>query len=317
MENVKKRRRERKMRLQDKLVSYLEYCTYRKELDQKTVKAYRIDLNQYFTFVACEEPDKEKIEEYITELHKKYKQKTVKRKIASVKAYYSYLEENELIKESPFRKIKVKFKETLILPRIIPREEIEHLLNHMYGCLQQASETVYKYCLRDVAVIELFFATGARVYEISNIRAENVNLNTGLIQLMGKGAKERYVQIGSTSVLNILRKYYAENRAAIKKSGYFFVNGRGNRYTEQSIRLMLKKYTAQAGIERNITPHMFRHSFATYLIEEGVDISCVQRILGHSSIKTTQIYIHVAARKQAEILRDMHPRNNMKIIGAA
>ena len=80
---------------------------------------------------------------------------------------------------------------------------------------------------------------------------------------------------------------------------------------------MLKKYTAQAGIERNITPHMFRHSFATYLIEEGVDISCVQRILGHSSIKTTQIYIHVAARKQAEILRDMHPRNNMKITGAA
>lgn len=138
MENVKKRRGERKMRLQDKLVPYLEYCTYRKELDQKTVKAYRIDLNQYFTFVACEEPDKEKIEEYITELHKKYKQKTVKRKIASVKAYYSYLEENELIKESPFRKIKVKFKENLILPRIIPREEIEHLLNHMYGCLQQA-----------------------------------------------------------------------------------------------------------------------------------------------------------------------------------
>ena len=166
MENVKKRRGERKMRLQDKLVPYLEYCTYRKELDQKTVKAYQIDLNQYFTFVACEEPDKEKIEEYITELHKKYKQKTVKRKIASVKAYYSYLEENELIKESPFRKIKVKFKENLILPRIIPREEIEHLLNHMYGCLQQASETVYKYCLRDVAVIELFFATGATLTSV-------------------------------------------------------------------------------------------------------------------------------------------------------
>ena len=317
MENVKKRRGERKMRLQDKLVPYLEYCTYRKELDQKTVKAYRIDLNQYFTFVACEEPDKEKIEEYITELHKKYKQKTVKRKIASVKAYYSYLEENELIKESPFRKIKVKFKENLILPRIIPREEIEHLLNHMYGCLQQESETVYKYCLRDVAVIEIFFATGARVYEISNIRAENVNLNTGLIQLMGKGAKERYVQISNSSLLAMMKKYFVENRTEIKESGYFFVNNRGNRYTEQSIRLMLKKYTKQAGIERNITPHMFRHSFATYLIEEGVDVSCVQQILGHSSIKTTQIYIHVAAKKQAEILREMHPRNNMKIAGAA
>ena len=305
------------MRLQDKLVPYLEYCTYRKELDQKTVKAYRIDLRQYFAFVASEDPDKEKIEEYITELHKKYKQKTVKRKIASVKAYYSYLEEEEVIKENPFRKIKVKFKETLILPRIISREEIEHVLNHMYSCLQLATEAAYKYCLRDVAVIELFFATGARVYEISNIRAENVNLNTGLIRFMGKGAKERYIQIGSASVLDILRKYYTENRTAIKQSGYFFINGRGNRYTEQSIRLMLKKYTSQAGIERNITPHMFRHSFATYMIEEGVDISCVQQILGHASIKTTQIYIHVAARKQAEILRAMHPRNHMKIIGAA
>ena len=317
MENVKKRRGERKMRLQDKLVPYLEYCTYRKELDQKTVKAYRIDLNQYFTFVACEEPDKEKIEEYITELHKKYKQKTVKRKIATLKAYYNYLEEEEIINDNPFRRIKVKFKENVTLPRIIPREEIEQLLNFMYNRLDENDNSVYKYRLRDVVVVEMLFATGARVYEISNIREDSIDLNSGLIRIMGKGGKERYVQIGSTSVLNILRKYYAENRAAIKKSGYFFVNGRGNRYTEQSIRLMLKKYTAQAGIERNITPHMFRHSFATYLIEEGVDISCVQRILGHSSIKTTQIYIHVAARKQAEILRDMHPRNNMKIIGAA
>ena len=93
-----------------------------------------------------------------------------------------------------------------------------------------------------------------------------------------------------------------------------FLNNRGNRYTEQSIRAMLKKYAKQDGIERNITPHMFRHSFATYLIEEGVDVSCVQQILGHSSIKTTQIYIHIAAKKQAEILREMHPRNNMSII---
>lgn len=175
----------------------------------------------------------------------------------------------------------------------------------------------HKYMLRDIAIIEVFFATGARVYEISNIRKDNVNLNTGLIRLMGKGGKERYVQISSTSILALLKKYYAENESAIRQSGYFFVNNRGNRYTEQSIRLMLKKYTEQAGIERNITPHMFRHSFATYLIEEGVDVSCVQQILGHSSIKTTQIYIHIAAKKQAEILKEMHPRNNMNIIGVA
>ena len=274
-------------------------------------------MRQYFEYVCVDEPDKEKIEEYITHLHKSYKQKTVKRKIASIKAFYNYLEETEIIAESPFRKIKVKFKETVTLPIIIPREEIEKLLNHMYQCLNENDKVSHKHMLRDVAVIEVFFATGARVYEISNIREDSINLNTGLIRLMGKGGKERYVQISNTSILEVLKKYYDENEQAIKKSGYFFVNNRESRYTEQSIRLMLKKYTKQAGIERNITPHMFRHSFATYLIEEGVDVSCVQRILGHSSIKTTQIYIHIAAKKQAEILKEMHPRNNMKIAGAA
>jgi integrase/recombinase XerD len=304
------------MRLEDKLAAYLEYCEYRKELDRKTLKAYRIDLRQYFEYICVDEPDKEKIEEYVTHLHKSYKQKTVKRKIASIKAFYNYLEETEIIAESPFRKIKVKFKETVTLPRIIPREEIEKLLNHMYQCLNENDKASRKFMLRDVAVIEVFFATGARVYEISNIRDDSINLNTGLIRLMGKGGKERYVQISNTSILEVLKKYYDENEQSIKKSGYFFVNNRESRYTEQSIRLMLKKYTKQAGIERNITPHMFRHSFATYLIEEGVDVSCVQQILGHSSIKTTQIYIHIAAKKQAEILKELHPRNNMKIVGA-
>ena len=305
------------MRLEDKLAAYLEYCEYRKELDRKTLKAYRIDLRQYFEYICVDEPDKEKIEEYVTHLHKSYKQKTVKRKIASIKAFYNYLEETEIIAESPFRKIKVKFKETVTLPRIIPREEIEKLLNHMYQCLNENDKASRKFMLRDVAVIEVFFATGARVYEISNIRDDSINLNTGLIRLMGKGGKERYVQISNTSILEVLKKYYDENEQSIKKSGYFFVNNRESRYTEQSIRLMLKKYTKQAGIERNITPHMFRHSFATYLIEEGVVVSCVQQILGHSSIKTTQIYIHIAAKKQAEILKELHPRNNMKIVGAA
>lgn len=305
------------MRLEDKLAAYLEYCEYRKELDRKTLKAYRIDLRQYFEYICVDEPDKEKIEEYVTHLHKSYKQKTVKRKIASIKAFYNYLEETEIIAESTFRKIKVKFKETVTLPRIIPREEIEKLLNHMYQCLNENDKASRKFMLRDVAVIEVFFATGARVYEISNIRDDSINLNTGLIRLMGKGGKERYVQISNTSILEVLKKYYDENEQSIKKSGYFFVNNRESRYTEQSIRLMLKKYTKQAGIERNITPHMFRHSFATYLIEEGVDVSCVQQILGHSSIKTTQIYIHIAAKKQAEILKELHPRNNMKIVGAA
>ena len=300
------------MKLKEMLQDYLEYCQYRKELDNKTVKAYRIDLRQYFEFIGECDLDKNWIERYITNLHKNFRQKTVKRKIASVKAFYNFLEDEELIQENPFRKIKVKFKETSELPKIIPREEIEQLLQSMYTDLKIRKKKE-KSILRDIAVVETLFATGARVSEISNIKKENINLNTGVIRIMGKGGKERYILIGERSVLELLKRYYEQNYENIKQSGYFFVNRDGERFSEQSIRLMIKRYAKNAGIERNITPHMFRHSFATYLIEEGVDISCVQRILGHSSIKTTQIYIHVASKKQAEILRDMHPRQYMKV----
>lgn len=305
------------MKLQGKVQLYLDYCKYRKELDQKTLKAYRIDLRQYLAFVSCDEPSKEKIEEYITDLHKRYKQKTVKRKIASVKAFYNYLEEEEFIDKNPFRKIKTKFKEDTILPRIVPREEIEQLLNYMYSCLGNNRARKYKYILRDIAVIEMFFTTGARVYEVSNLTVDSVNLTSGLIRIMGKGAKERYIQISDSSVLKILKNYYEENKEEINKSGFFFINSKGRRFTEQSVRLMFKKYTKQAGIKRNITPHMMRHSVATYLIENGMDVSCVREILGHSSIRTTQIYIHLAVKILAVILHKTHPRKQMKIMGIA
>lgn len=301
--------------LSQHLPTYLQYCRYRKELDDKTLKAYRIDLTQYFAYLPNDTPAKAEIEDYITYLHKHFKQKTVKRKIASLKAFYNYLEEQELISENPLWKIKVKFKETITLPRIIPRNEIEQLLNYMYAPFCKERQQNEKNWLRDIAVTEVFFAIGARVYEVSNIRADCVDLYSGLIRIMGKGGKERYIQIGEPAIITLLQQYYDANKAAIDRSGYFFVNQRGERFSEQSIRLMMKKYAKAAGIERNITPHMFRHSFATYLIEEGVDISCVQQILGHSSIKTTQIYIHVAAGKQAEIIKERHPRNHMHITG--
>lgn len=300
------------MRLQDKVQPYLEYCEFRKELDWNTLKAYRIDLRQFFEYVNEQNPPKERIEEYITHLHKSYKQKTVKRKIASVRAFYMYLEDTEVIEDNPMRRIRTKFKEEQKLPRIIPRNEIENLLNTMYKALKKNDGTK-SMILRDIAVVEVFFATGARVYEVANIKRENIDLESGTIRFMGKGGKERLIQIGEQSVCKLLNQYYEAHKTEIVQCGYFFVSQRGGRFTEQSIRVMLKKYTKQAGIERNITPHMFRHSFATYLIEEGVDISCVQHILGHSSIKTTQIYIHVAAKRQADILRKLHPRNRMKI----
>lgn len=302
------------MNVRMKVSEYLDDCRFKKRLDEKTLKAYRIDLRQYFLFCSCDEPGKKEIEAYIVNLHQHYKQKTVKRKLASVKAFYNYLESEELIEATPFRKIRTEFKEASTLPRIIPRSEIEQLLNYMYSKEMEMEKQRRSYWLRDVATVETFFAIGARVYEVSNLKTECVDLASGMICIDGKGDKERYVQIGDEAVLELLREYYRKNIERIQKSGYFFVNNRGKRFTEQSMRIMIKRYAREAGIKRRITPHMFRHSLATYLIEEGVDISCVQEIFGHSSIKTTRIYVHVAAGRQAEILRCKHPRNRMTLL---
>ena len=304
------------MNMIKEMEQYLEFCKYRKELNRNTLKAYRIDLEQYLSFIKKYFLLKARIGEYITELHKKYKQKTVKRKIASIKAFYRYLEEEERLEGSnPFTKIRVKFKEAESLPRIIPRNDIERLLNYMYDVMKQSGQEATIY--RDLSVIEMFFATGARVYEISNLKIQDIDLDNGIIKLSGKGSKERYVQIGSPEVLEVVKEYYRLNQQEIDKSGFFFVNRQGKRFSEQSIRRMIRKYSCQAGISIHITPHMFRHSVATYLLEEGVDIMYIQKILGHSSIKTTQIYLHIASKKQMEILKERHPRNQMRIQRAA
>nr|WP_300325347.1 tyrosine-type recombinase/integrase [uncultured Anaerostipes sp.] len=290
---------------------YLQYCRYRKELDEKTIKAYRIDLKQMELYIGDDIFNRFLLDSYITDLHKRYKQKTVKRKIASIKAFYSCLEERELLeKENPFHKIKVRFKEEKVLPRIISRQEIEILLKCMYSVKDRNRNN--KVIQRDIAVVELLFATGARVYEISNMEYGAVNLDSGTIRIMGKGKKERYLQICNDEVIQSLQEYCSSWETEIKETGYFFVNSRKKQLSEQSIREILKKYSVEAGLETKITPHMFRHSVATYLIEEGADISQVQKILGHSSIKTTQIYIYVAAKMQAEVLRMFHPRNKMQ-----
>lgn len=176
------------------------------------------------------------------------------------------------------------------------------------GCTEKKS-AIY----RDLTIVEIFFATGARVYEISNLKRQDIDLDNGIIRIFGKGSKERCVQIGNHDILKLMKEYYRINQEVIDKCGFFFVNQHGKRFSEQSIRRMLRKYSCQAGVSVHITPHMFRHSVATYLLEEGVDIMYIQKILGHSSIKTTQIYLHIASKKQMEILRERHPRNQMQI----
>lgn len=301
------------MFLKEEINKYLRYCKFQKELDDKTVRAYRADLEQFTALIGEGDLGKEGLNSYLLYIHSRYKQKTVKRKIASVKALFHYLEEEEVVEINPFHKVKTKFKEEVVLPKIIPRDIIERLLEHLYKEREVSaySEWHRKIILRDIAVIETLFSTGLRISELCHLQNKYVDLKNGVLCIQGKGGKERYLQIGSSDVLSILNTYKKCYEEEIKRDGYFFVNRYGNPLSEQSARRMIHKYAEEIQADINITPHMFRHSFATYLMEEDVNIRYIQKMLGHSSITTTQIYTYVTTEKEKEILRTRHPRNKM------
>lgn len=305
------------MDLKAKISTYLYVCKFQKELDDKTIRAYRADLEQFVTLIGGDENnlDKEKVSSYLIYLHSTYKQKTVKRKIASVKALFHYLEEEELIEVNPLYRVKTKFKEEITLPKIIPKNIIEQMLNHLYRkrASEKYSEWERELILRDIAVIETLFSTGLRISELCHLQSKYFDLKNGILCIRGKGGKERYLQIGSDDVLSMLNVYKKCFDEKIKEHGYFFINRYGKPLSEQSARRMIHKYADEIQADINITPHMFRHSFATYLMEEDVNIRYIQKMLGHASITTTQIYTFVTTEKEKEILRTRHPRNKMKL----
>lgn len=295
---------------------YLEYCNYRKHLNAKTLKAYRTDLTQYMTFCSgSSEPlSRETVDHFLTALHKRYKPKTIKRKIASLKAFFHYLEYIDLMTENPFSKIDTHFREARLLPKTIPFHSIQALLSTLYAQKEKASSDYQlRCCIRDIAVIELLFATGIRISELCSLKPEDIDFESGNLLIYGKGAKERVLQIGNSEVLSALLLYRETFQEDISSAGYFFVNRLKHKLSDQSVRYMIIHYTELAGITQHITPHMFRHSFATLLLEQDVDIRYIQRILGHSSISTTEIYTHVSNVKQKDILFHKHPRNLMEV----
>ena len=302
--------------LNDLIREYLEYCTYRKRLDPKTLKAYRIDLEQYKDFCtgtsACF--SKDVVDNFITCLHKQHKPKTVKRKIASLKAFFRHMEYREVIKENPFKKLDIRFREAKLLPKTIPFHSIQAFLSAIYTQKEKAgSEFQRRCCVRDIAVIELLFATGMRISELCALKPSDIDLESRNILIYGKGARERILQIGNQDVVSALVLYQEIFRADMESCGYFFVNRLGHKLSAQSVRYMIVRYAELAGISQHITPHMFRHSFATLLLEQDVDIRYIQRMLGHSSISTTEIYTHVSNKKQKDILVHRHPRNLMVV----
>ncbi len=303
--------------LQAGIDSYLIFCETQKRLDAKTLKAYRIDLTQFSSTLptgTISEITPALMEKYISNLHQMYKPKTVKRKIASVKALFHYFEFRDMMEQNPFNKMQIKFREPITLPKTIPLYAVEAFLKAIYAEYRSAQTTYSRQnALKSIAISELLFATGLRISELCSLKVVDVNLLEQTILIHGKGSKERRLQIGNEDVIQILKEYQQEFGEQIKSSGYFFVNQSGLPVSDQAVRRMINKYTSLAAIDMHITPHMFRHTFATSLLEADVDIRYIQEMLGHSSINITQIYTHVSMSKQRDILTTKHPRKDFHI----
>lgn len=228
--------------LQTLIENYLEYCGAQKRLDEKTLKAYRIDLKQFSEWTSVPDITKitsETLENHIGNLHTKYTPKTVKRKIASLKAFFHYLEYKELIDRNPFSKIQVRFREPVILPKTIPLHTVEIFLTTIYRQRDHAQTDYQKRStLRDAAVTELLFATGMRISELCTLKNADVNLYDGIILIFGKGSKQRCIQIGNYDVIHILKEYKKEFIAEIENCNYFFVGPSGKALSDQSVRRM-------------------------------------------------------------------------------
>lgn len=289
---------------------FLKRCTQMKGLSELTIKAYRIDLNQFQRFIENKDClNKAVISEYLSTLYTNYKPKSAKRKIACIKSFYKYLEAEDMIEINPFHKITMKYKEPIVLPKTIPLSCIHQMLCYAYQKYQSSQTTYQKEtALRNIIIIELLFSTGMRVSEVTHLNIADIELTEGTIHIMGKGSKERIMCISDNNICELIRSYLIRRSF---QSLALFVNKLGNRLSQQSIRNMINTYAQATNAPLHITPHMFRHTFATELHNEEIDIRYIQQFLGHSSITTTQIYTHISTTKTREILTAKHPRNKM------
>lgn len=310
------------MELYKAIENFLFHCIYEKNLSDKTLKAYKIDLKQFSNFKYLNDTSILKIDKYILKEYLKFlyeqnlKEKTIKRKIATLKALFTYLEFEEYIIINPFRKIRLNIKEPKRLPKTIELKEIKKLFKYVYKVKKEyknKSSYTYKSIIRDIAILELLFATGMRVAEICDLKYKDFSSNFEKLKIIGKGDKQRTIHICNLEVKNAIKEYETLFAEKLKKNEYFFLNRFNTKLSEQSVRFMIKKYQNESKIEKHITPHMFRHSFATLLLEEGVDIRYIQQLLGHSSISTTQIYTKVSLKQQQKILNTKHPRKSFEI----
>lgn len=285
--------------IKETLILIREYLKKSKDLDSKTLKAYRIDLTKYCEFVRqfnIDPFEKTTAQKYIESLTKEYKPATVKRKVASLRAFYFWIQEKEYITQNIFEKIKIEIPEMKEI-EILTKESIEQIEEIMFMQLHKAnSEYQRKITIRDIAIIELLLSTGMRISELCKLQDGDINLQIGSVHIGNKEYSERMLVIDNKKIIDLLKEYRAGNLEDIKNTEYFFINRNKNPLSEQSVREMLKKYSKRAGLDLHITPNTFRKSYTSVLLKNGKDIKDVQEIVGHGSIVTTMKYANKPKR---------------------
>jgi integrase/recombinase XerD len=306
--------------LNDSVHAFLNHCQFERNFSDHTVKAYRLDLSQFTRFAlqqgksgAVAQVDRALIREYTRTLHH-YKPRTQRRKLAALKSMFGFLEREGVVESNPARNLRLDIRLGRLLPRTVSLSTLQAFFRELYANrdrrVRQARCSAR--AIRDIALFELMFSSGMRVSEISNLRIETVDLDRRAILVRGKGNKERLIPICDVDVFSALVSYISLQDIPRTADRFFFTNRFGRRLSEQSIRIVLKRHARAANLE-TITPHVFRHTVATMLLEQGADLRFIQAFLGHSSIVTTTIYAHVNDKSQREVLTRHHPRRLFQI----
>ena len=287
--------------------NYLEYLKYQKNYSDYTIENYKHDILEYLEYLNREHLDYKKIEYsdirfflmYLKD-EKHDNNTSINRKLSSLRGFYKYMANENIVKSNVFSLVNGP-KKSKKLPRYFEYNELEELFN--------VPDIRTPLGQRDSLILEMLYATGVRVGELVNIKVSDIDLGRRNIIILGKGNKERFVTYGEYCE-DILKTYLNNGRVIlnIKQSDYLFLNNNGGKLTDRGVRFILDKLIQKTSINKNISPHMIRHSFATHLLNEGCDLLTVQKLLGHESIKATQIYTHVTTDRLKEVYYHSFPR---------
>lgn len=286
------------------LSEYLEYLKYQKNYSDETIHSYSIDIEEFLDYINSEcinicEVGYDVVKAWLIHLdEKKNKSTTVSRKISSLRGFYKYLINNKVMNSNPFSLVSLPKKERH-LPRFFYYNELEEMF--------QVPKLNTALGQRDRLLLEMLYATGVRVSELVNIKVSDINGEE--IKVLGKGTKERIVEFGDYAE-SILELYLNEGYKSlnVKKSEYLFLNNRGGKLTTRGVRYILDNIINKTTIDKKISPHMLRHTFATHLLNEGCDLLTVQELLGHESLTATSIYTHITNDRLKEVYFKCHPR---------